>query len=56
MYVCLIFLFFFKKMESKKKFLNFCNNPLFFDYEPGDIIDQLNQLLLCIFNEFKANI
>ena len=43
-------------MESKKDILDFCNKSLFFDYEADDIINQINQLLLCIYTEFKHDI
>ena len=43
-------------MESKEDILDFCNESLLFDYEKDDIINQLNQLLFCIYIEFKENI
>ena len=43
--------FFYIQMLSKKEILNFCNASLFFNYDENNLIDQLNQLLLCIYNE-----
>ena len=43
-------------MKSKRGILDSCDKTLFFDFEGDDIIDQLNPLLLCIYNEFEENV
>ena len=43
-------------MECKKDNLDFCHKALHFNFEADDKINQLNHVVLCIYNEYKGYI
>ena len=43
-------------METIKDILNFCNSAVFYDYKNIRIIEELNQVGICIINSFYKTI